>query len=210
MEEIHIIKKEQARVAELVIIRDDFSNLDYIAGVDSIVINNEKIIAVIILCNKEMEPIDKAFAIHDKKNNQSDWQAAYKEGPAIIEAVKKLKTKPDVILVNGHGISHSRLGIASFIGLLLDTSTIGVVKNIVHGKVVDGLLYVENEIRGYELQTRKGSRPVYVSPGHKVSLKSSINIVRDCIKWPHKLPEPLALAHKYLNKLKKEEIESNS
>ncbi len=195
----HSIKKEQARLAELVIIRDDFKQIEKIAGVDITILNNEKLIAVVVVCDKEFNQIDKAYAIHDLNKEK---QTIYTEGPAIIDAVKKLRINPDIILINGHGITHPRLGLASYIGLELDISTIGVAKNLRTGKVIDGLVYVNDEIRGYEVMTREASKPVYVSPGHKVSLKSSIAIVKDCIKWPHKLPEPLALAHKYLNKVK--------
>ncbi len=196
------IKKEQARLAELVIIRDDFKQIEKIAGVDVTILNNEKLIAAVVVCDKEFNQIDKAYAINDLKKEKE--QAVYIEGPAIIDAVKKLKITPDIILINGHGITHPRLGLASYVGLTLNISTIGVAKNLRTGTVIDGLVYVDNEIRGYEVITRDSSKPVYVSPGHKVSLKSSIAIVKDCIKWPHKLPEPLALAHKYLNKVKKD------
>ena len=200
MEDSIWIKKERERLAELIIIRDDFKQIEKIAGIDVTILNNEKLIAAVVVCDKEFNQIDKAYAIHDLKKEKE--QAIYAEGPVIIDAVKKLKITPDVILINGHGITHPRLGLASYIGLALDLSTIGVAKNLRTGKVIDGLVYVNDEIRGYEVITRDASKPVYVSPGHKVSLKSSIAIVKDCIKWPHKLPEPLALAHKYLNKVK--------
>ena len=97
---------------------------------------------------------------------------------------------------------------ASHVGILLDAATIGVTKNLMLGEVKDGTIYVEKEARGYELITRKHAKPIYLSPGYKVSLKKSLEIIKNCIREPHKLPEPLHLAHKYGKKVKKELTES--
>ena len=198
IEDIARIKKEQARLAGLVIIKDVFSKAENIGGVDYTIIN-DRVIAAVVTCNQEMNPIDKADSIMDANNAN---YAGYKEASCIMDAIKKLKDKPDILLIRGDGITHMRLGLASYIGIALDMPTIGVSKTAGNGRVIDGLIYVESEIKGYELPTRVGSRPVYISPGHKISITSCPEIVKKSFKWPHKMPEPLALAHKMVNKLK--------
>jgi len=71
------------------------------------------------------------------------------------------------------------------------------------GQIREKTIYVEKEARGYELITREHARPIYLSPGNKISLKTSLEVIKKCIRPPHKLPEPLHLAHKYGNKVRK-------
>ena len=57
------------------------------------------------------------------------------------------------------------------------------------------------------MEAKKGANPVYVSPGHNISVQSSLEIVRKCMRLPHKMPEPLHLAHKFANRVKKKNKE---
>lgn len=90
---------------------------------------------------------------------------------------------------------------ATHVGIVLNTPTIGVAKSLLLGVVKNRKVYVDGEVRGYELYTKKGCKPIYVSPGHKISLKTSVKVVKDCVRG-HKLPEPLRLAHLYANEVK--------
>ncbi len=55
---------------------------------------------------------------------------SFREYPALLAAWEQLSQKPDLLFVDGHGISHPRrLGVASHFGLLVDVPTIGVAKN---------------------------------------------------------------------------------
>ena len=74
------------------------------------------------------------------------------------------------------------------------------------GEVKNSKVYVDKKARAELITTKEHSKPIYVSPGHKITLKTSVEIVRNCIKFPHKLPEPLHLAHRYANEIK-EKIE---
>ena len=130
----------------------------------------------------------------------------YKDGPAVIEAYNKLEQKPDVLIVEANGILHPRrIGMASHVGILLDVPTVGVTKRLMLGEVRGQTIYVEKEARGYEFITREYANPIYISPGHKISLKTSMEIIKNCVRQPHKLPEPLHLAHKYGKKIAKEQ-----
>jgi deoxyribonuclease V len=121
-----------------------------------------------------------------------------------MEAFNKLDNKPDVLIVKGNGILHPRrIGMASHVGILLDMATIGFTKNLMLGEVREKTIYVEKEARGYELITREHARPVYISPGNKVSLKTSLEVIKNCLRYPNKLPIPLHLAHKCGNNIKK-------
>ena len=127
---------------------------------------------------------------------------AFREGPVILEAVGKLKLRPDLLIVDGQGIAHPRrFGIASHIGLLLDIPTVGCAKTRLVGNYEPPLrsagstsfLTDAKETIGAVVRTRTGVKPVFVSIGHLIDLCDSIRVVlRSCRGY--RLPEPLRRA----------------
>ncbi len=127
---------------------------------------------------------------------------SFREIPPLISAIRLLSVKPDVFLVDGHGIAHPRrLGLASHLGLVLDMATIGVAKTLLFGKIgetekedwkpiVDGNITI-----GAALYTKLGVKPIFISVGHKISLGTAIKIVKHCLAG-HRIPEPIREAHK--------------
>jgi len=128
---------------------------------------------------------------------------SFRELPLILAAYEQLANIPDLILVDGQGIAHPRrMGLASHLGLLLDIPTIGCAKSRLCGshqapaedpgsyaQLLDG-----DESIGAVLRTRQSVKPVYVSIGHKVDLKTAIHWVLACCRG-YRLPEPTRLAH---------------
>jgi len=198
------LKKEQLKLAKKVITADGFEKITTIAGADQAYVGN-KVISSIVVCDyKTLEVIEKKHAIVDAKLPYKSGFLFYRDGPAVMEAFNKLDNKPDVLIVKGNGILHPRrIGMASHVGILLDMATIGFTKNLMLGEVREKTIYVEKEARGYELITREHARPVYISPGNKVSLKTSLEVIKNCLRYPNKLPIPLHLAHKCGNNIKK-------
>lgn len=135
---------------------------------------------------------------------------SFRETPSMLEAWDKLKTKPDVLMLDGQGIAHPRrFGIACHVGLLLDLPTIGCAKSILvgkHGEV--GLeagsrspLVDRGEQVGVALRTKNKVNPVYVSPGHLIDLDSAVDLVlRSTGKY--RQPEPTRQAHLLVNRLR--------
>lgn len=128
-----------------------------------------------------------------------------------MNAYQKLKTKPDLLLVDGAGINHPRgAGLATHVGVALDVPTIGITKKILCGKGDEppevgeaSPLIFKTKTVGWLLKSAKNCRPIIVAPGHRISLESSLVIVKSCLRG-HKLPEPSRLAHEYANAIKKE------
>lgn len=202
------LRKEQLKLAKLVIIEDKFSNIDTVGGCDQAFFDN-KIISAIVICDyKTMNVLEKQYSVVKARVPYIPGYLSYREGPAIIKTYKKLKKRPDILLFDSNGILHKlRIGMASHVGVLLDQVTTGVAKHLLCGKVKGKRIFVNDEMRGFILKTKKSYRPLYVSPGHKVSLKTSLKIVKHCLR-NHKLPEPLRFAHLYANEVK-EKYESS-
>ena len=126
----------------------------------------------------------------------------FREGPAFIKAFRKLINKPDVTLIDGNGIAHPRrMGLASYVGVLLDIPTVGCAKSPFFPYRSPSnhrgsfSLYTDNNGKkvGYCLRTRLSVKPVFVSPGHRVDFNFARNLVLDCSKY--RIPEPLRIAH---------------
>jgi deoxyribonuclease V len=134
----------------------------------------------------------------------------FREGPSILSAFKKIKNEPDIILFDGQGIAHPRrMGIATHLGLFLNRPTIGCAKSRLSGKYTSvgeqkgdyTPLKEGEEVLGVVLRTRKGVKPIFLSPGHKIDLPNSIEIVLKCIV-KYRLPLPVREAHIFVNQIR--------
>lgn len=129
---------------------------------------------------------------------------SFREAPAVIDAVKGLSVRPDVILVDGQGTAHPRrLGLACHVGLFLDVPTVGCAKSILCGRPAGDLspgrgaqipLLDNNEQIGTVVRTRDNVKPVYVSVGHRITLHEAVQVVLSSTRG-YKLPEPNRQAH---------------
>ena len=203
MVDFNLLKGGNLKRPKKFFVKDSFDKLELIGGVDC-AYNHDDVIAAIVVCDcKTMEVKEKVFAVVKAKVPYVKGFLAYREGPAVSEAYAKLRNKPDVMFFNGHGILHPRrCGLASHMGVLLEQASIGIAKQLLVGEVKGDIAYVDKEARAKLVATREHSKPLYVSPGHKISLKTSVEIVKECIRFPHKLPEPLHLAHRYANEIR--------
>lgn len=195
------LKKEQARLASKIQLQDGFSPLKTISGAACIASGN-KLIGCIVICEFPSLTLieEKTYVLSDPLPYQAGF-VAYREMPALLEAYNLLDQEPDVLLVEGEGILHPRrLGLASHMGLILNHPTIGISDVLSCGRVEEGKIYLGTELRGFEVLTREHAKPLYLSPGHLITLGSALNIIRKTIQYPHKMPEPLHLAHKLARK----------
>jgi len=128
---------------------------------------------------------------------------SFREAPAVLEAIERLSTPPDLLFCDGQGIAHPRrLGLASHLGLWTDLPSIGAAKSRLigqHEPVGERRgdwqpLYDAGELIGAALRTRPTARPLYISIGHRISLETAIRMVLSCTRV-YRLPEPTRQAH---------------
>ncbi len=127
---------------------------------------------------------------------------AFREAPAVLRAIRSLRAKSYVCLVDAHGLAHPRkFGLACFVGLALDSPTIGVAKSLLYGSVHGNKVVDKEDHQIAEVLPLPGpSKSIYVSVGHKVSLKDAVNIVRHCLT--PRGPAPISFAHEAVTKQK--------
>ncbi len=203
--DIFEFKREQQRLAGRVELQDGFSTVKTVGGAVCVVVGKNLLACVVVCELPSFTVVDKAFyLLHDPLPFQTGF-SAYREMPAIIEAYNQLSIEPDVLFVEGEGVAHPRaFGIASHLGVVLRVPTIGVMDRLQYGNVVEGKILVFGSERGFEVVTREHAKPVYVSPGHLVSLAMARELVLQTMKQPHKMPEPIHLAHKLARKMREE------
>ena len=122
-----------------------------------------------------------------------------------MNVVGLLRERFDLLLVNGHGQLHPRrCGLACSVGVALSKPTIGVAKNLLCGTIrTDHLIELDGQILGVMIE--KNWKPLYVSVGHKISLKTAEKIVGELIRGNESMPQPLLAAHINSNRLAKKD-----
>jgi len=195
------LKKEQLKLAAKIVVRDGFSTVKTIGAVICQPFGT-KLMAIAVVCTfPSSELIEKKTFLLENPLPYKPGYEAYREMPAMIEAYNQLEQEPDLLLVYGTGVLHPRgLGIASHLGLALNKATMGIISTLLFGKVEKGKIIVDGEVKGFEITTRQHANPIYVSPGHLVSVGTVLHIIPQLIQYPHKLPEPLHLAQKMVKK----------
>ncbi|MCF2506923.1 endonuclease V [Dyadobacter sp. CY107] len=183
-----------------------------IAGADiSLDINSEKVYAgMVVLSYPDLKPI--AYSLVETINMfpYVPGYLAFREIPALLKVYEQIPVKPDCIMFDGNGILHARrLGIATHFGVLTDTVTLGCAKKKLAGNYADpgemkgeySLVTDKGDTIGYALRSKLNVKPVFISPGHKMSLKDSMDITLQCL-GKHRLPEPTRRAHEFVNRFR--------
>lgn len=181
----------------------ELEDIKLVAGVDMSATGVARA-AVVLLTYPDLEVVEVSRAEKPLDFPYVPGLLSFREGPAIMAAFEKLTRMPDLVFFDGQGIAHPRkFGIASHIGVLLDLPTIGVAKSPLAVKgpeppLEPGTWTLWKNRRGETLaaavRTKLRSNPLYISPGHRMDLPTSIQLVLDALRG-YRLPEPTRQAH---------------
>lgn len=197
---------------------DRLGEVSYVAGVDVGFEDGGNITraAIAVLEYPSLQLVDSVLIKQPTQYPYIPGLLSFRELPAVLQAFQALKQKPDLVLCDGQGTAHPRqFGIACHLGVWLDIPTIGVGKtrlcgehdNVPNEKGAWVPLQLKRKsepqakIIGAVVRTRVGVKPVFVSPGHRVGLSSSVDWVMKCVTR-YKLPETTRAAHHLASELK--------
>lgn len=189
----------QRRLSSLVKTYDDYREpIEYICGVDVAYKRRYSIGAATLLKYDTLDLIEYGVYITESRVPYIPTYLAFREIEPMAGAIRKLSIRPDIVLVDSHGLIHPRgLGAASHLGVVLNIPTIGVAKSPLVGKPnEEGIIYLNGRPVGYKVSDR-----LYISIGHRVSLTSAIKIVLSVLR--DSVPEPTRLAHIKANEIKR-------
>lgn len=196
----------QQKLRQEIITSDEFGVVQYVAGIDVGFEDGGATTraAVAVLKYPELTLCDHAIARRPTTFPYIPGFLSFREVPAVLDALEQVKTVPDLLLCDGQGRAHPRrFGIACHLGLLTHLPSIGVAKSLLVGKydeVPDEKgawvpLIHKGETIGAVLRTRLGTKPLYISSGHRISLETAIAYVMGCTT-KYRLPETTRHAHK--------------
>jgi deoxyribonuclease V len=194
----------QEQLRQQVRLRADLGPVRRVAGVDVGFREGQARAAVVILSFPELEVVERARAEVPVTFPYVPGLLSFREGPAVLAAFQRLTLQPDLVLFDGQGLAHPRrLGLACHMGLLLDLPSIGCAKSRLCGTHEElgpekgewVPLFDGDEVIGAVVRSRTGTRPLYVSPGHRVDLETSIHYVLACCTR-YRLPETTRWAHR--------------
>lgn len=164
--------------------------------------------AVVVLAYPSLEIVEVAAAEGTVRFPYVPGYLTFREGPVVLQAFERLRTRPDVVVFDGHGVAHpGRFGIAAHLGVLLDLPSIGCAKSRLVGEYLEPAsrrgsrrpLLDRGEVIGKVLRTREGVRPVFVSVGHRMRLDDACRLLLRCVRKV-RIPEPTRLAHIEVNR----------
>jgi len=192
----------QQELRKRVVLEDDFGELRTIAGIDVGYDYRRKRsrAALVVLRDGELE--SSVVVYDDTPFPYVPGLLSFREAPVILKALACLDTAPDLLFVDGHGVAHPRrIGIAAHIGVLTGLPTIGVAKKRLCGehrapgvrKGAATMLKHLGERIGTVLRSKDNVKPLFVSPGHRVSQATAVKLVKRHLTR-YRLPEPTRLA----------------
>ena len=196
----------QQAIRSQVVIADGYGAVRWVAGIDVGFEARNTITraAVAVLEYPSLELHEYAIARQPTRFPYVPGLLSFREVPAVLEALSKLERRPDLLLCDGQGIAHPRrFGIASHLGVLLDIPAIGVAKTRLvgtHEEVPERRgrsvpLMDKEETIGAVLRSRIGVKPLFISPGYRVSLEHAVDWVMACTTR-YRLPETTRWAHR--------------
>jgi deoxyribonuclease V len=174
--------------------------LTRVAGVDCSIARDGRLHACIVLCDApDWRVVESHDAAGDPPMPYVPGLLSFREIPILLDTLRRLRGRPQVILVDGQGVAHPRgLGLAAHLGLFLDVPTIGVAKSRLCGEHADpgpergdeAPLRLEGRRIGSVLRTRARVKPLYISVGNRVGLRPAVRAVLACTPR-YRLPEPI-------------------
>ncbi|MEL6672337.1 MAG: deoxyribonuclease V [Bacteroidota bacterium] len=188
----------------------------YIAGVDlSYTIGADNLFAAFVILDAESLEVIARVGVEDNMPfPYIPGLLSFREIPALMKAWEQIPIQPDLIMADGHGIAHPRrVGIASHLGLLTGVPALGCGKSLFVGKYEEPApnkgsfspLVDKEETIGYVLRTRDKVKPMFISPGHLITLEESRDWALKAVK-KYRIPEPTRQAHLTVNALRRGEI----
>ncbi len=185
-----------------------------IAAVDAAFTKNQVLAAACLFSFPELELLEEQTVSCPLTFPYRTGFLSFLEGPAIYQTLTRFRPVPDLILADGQGIAHPRrMGLATFLGIILNRPSLGCAKSHLVGNYREPArdkgsfseIWHRGELVGYVLRSRTGVKPIFISPGHLIDHRGSLEVVERCLRG-YRIPEPLRRTHQLTQKLRTENL----
>lgn len=210
----------QQRLRARVECGDRFRRIRHVAGADVAFGNGQAYAAVLLFSYPDLRLVETAHAVAPLTFPYVPGLLTFREGPALLKAFAALAARPDLILFDAHGLAHPRrFGLACHMGVLLDRPSVGCAKSVLVGEWDSEALgerrgawvplVLDGKTVGVAVRTREATKPIFVSIGHRVSLRSAVRLALACCVG-YRIPEPTRQADIAVSRLKRDASASHS
>ncbi len=167
--------------------------------------------AVVVVRAGTFETVERAGVTAEARFPYVPGLLSFREAPAVLDAFKKLRARPDVVLCDGQGIAHPRrFGLAAHLGLWLGLPTVGCAKSRLCGQYDEpgpdrgdrSPLVDRDEVVGMVVRSRARVKPLFVSPGHLCDVEGAVALVL-AATGECRLPVPSRMAHQFVNEIRR-------
>ena len=219
----------QERLTAAVELNGDWSRVRTVAALDASIKRGEELVAAAVLWDVSQGKVTEVAAARVPPDEVFPYVPgflSFREAPVYLAALEQLGNAPDALLVDGQGIAHPRgLGVAAHLGVHTGLPSIGIAKSRLYGEAAEKLDEAAGSTvplcaklavigkpcdqgvqLGWVFRSRDRVKPIYVSPGHRVSLAESLAFVAELPRHT-KLPEPLRQAHLWAGRARREGLE---
>ena len=192
------LRQEQINLNKRISLIDGFKKINTVAGIDIAYPKNEfeqACGACVVMDYNSKKIIERKTIFWETNFPYISTYLFYREFPIIWELINILKSEPTIFMFDGNGILHPYgIGLATQAGITLNKPSIGIAKRLLYGDIENRKVKINEEEKGIIFySSEKIKRPIYVSPGHKITFESTFKIVKNLSKY--KIPEPLRQAH---------------
>ena len=169
---------------------------------------------IILLSFPSLQPVAYSLVKAETRFPYVPGYLAFREVPALVKVWEQMAIKPDLLVVDGHGIAHPRrMGIAAHFGTLTGQPSMGCAKKMLFGNFAEPPIMQDSfspiidkqEQIGYAYRSKYKVKPVFVSPGHLIGMQNCLDVIRKCV-GKYRIPEPTRLAHELVNKFRTGEL----
>lgn len=216
------LARAQERLRERLVLRDDFdpARVRIVAGADVTFLEVRKtrtlgLACIALLTYPGLDLVDHVIVERGVSFPYIPGFLAYREMPLLLRAYEEVKGKADLFILDGQGIAHPRgVGIAASFGVVTGEVAIGCAKTRLFGAceepgprpwAASPLRVPDGSVIGVAVRPDKGTNPLFISPGHRISVETAVKIVRDCSRG-YRLPEPTRLAHNLLQEARRQAL----
>ncbi|HID22476.1 MAG TPA: deoxyribonuclease V [Planctomycetaceae bacterium] len=204
----------QSRLARHVVLKGAPRTVQTIGGADVAYDEERNLLfaGIVVLERRSLERVERSGAVRRCRFPYVPGLLSFRECPALLAAAAKIRCEPDVLMVDSQGVAHPRrFGLASHLGLLLDCPTIGCAKSWLIGQYDEpgsaqggwSPLWHGGRQVGAVVRTRERVKPVFVSPGHRMTVRRAVRLVLETTRG-YRLPEPVRQAHLFVGRLRRE------
>jgi deoxyribonuclease V len=200
-EELKILEKVQDNLKKYISFKNQLKKLETIAGCDVSYQKNKAKVGICVLDDK-CKILEEMSSVYNSPFPYLSSYLMFREGPLILKALSKIKTKIDCLLVDGNGILHPHnLGLATFLGIILKKPTIGCAKTLLLGKHTSlerkrgnfSYIRYKRKTLGMALCTKDNTKEIYISVGWGITLEKAKEVI---LKFSYfRIPEPIRKAH---------------